>query len=333
MKEVTIQDIAREANVSKSTVSRVLNNTAAVNKDKKAAVLEATERLGFTPNVVARSLASGRSMTIGVLTQLIGSPFYDTISQGIIAELSGTGYWPIFADGRWKLDEESDAIAALLGRRVDGLLLIGGDLPSDEVLRIAQFTPIVLVARQLEGEDTCCFHMDNVDGGLQATQHLIELGHKKIAMIQGVAQHSDAMDRLAGYKQALASAGIEYNPQLVLEGEFTAESGVTAVETLYERGQEFTAIFAANDTTAFGARLALHRRGIRVPEEVSIVGFDDQLEAAFATPPLTTVKQQAREMGEQAARGLLEVIQGNPVPSTPFRGQLQIRESTAPACS
>lgn len=329
MKNITIQDIANEAKVSKSTVSRVLNNTSAVHPDKRHAILEATERLGFKPNVVARSLAKGRSMTIGVLTQNIGSPFYDAISQGVITGLGETGYSPIFVDGQWQRDIEVEAIRALLGRRVDGLVLIGGDIPADELEHLCSELPTVVVGRELPSENHHCIFTDNIDGGYRATKLLLEHGHREIAIIRGIEHHADAIDRFEGYKQALQEAGVALNPDLVLDGDFSAESGVRAIECLFERKQSFTAVFAANDTTAYGARLALYRRGVRVPEDVSLVGFDDQAESAFMAPPLTTVRQPARRMGAQASRALLALIDGKPFQSQSMNGELQLRESVS----
>ena len=279
MKEVTIQDIAKEANVSKSTVSRVLNDTSAVHPEKRKAVLEATKRLGFKPNAFARSLASGRSMTVGVLTQNIGSPFYDAISQGVIAGLGGTGYSAIFVDGQWKRSEEVDAIRALIGRRVDRLVLIGGEVPSEELIELCNQIPTIIVARELPIDKHDCIFIDNVEGGYRATKHLIEYGHRKIAIIRGLEHHPDAIDRFAGYKKALSEAEIELDFDLILDGDFTADSGVKAIDVLIAGNKDFSAVFAANDMTAFGARLALHRLGKRVPDDVSLIGFDDQAEA------------------------------------------------------
>ena len=329
MNQVTIQDIADAAKVSKATVSRVLNGTASVAEEKKNAVLQATRQLGFKPNTLARSLASGRSMTIGVLTQIIGSPFYDTISQGVIAGLSGTGYSPIFADGRWERGAEVEAIDTLVSRRVDGLVLIGGDVPDDDITQLCAQLPTVLAARKTDLPEHNCVYMDNVAGGFDATSHLIEHGHNSIAFIQGIAHHPDAIDRFTGYKTALQKNGIKLNPNLVLKGDFTAKSGAAAVETLINNKTPFSAIFAANDIAAFGARLALHRHGLRVPEDVSLVGFDDQMESAYMTPPLTTIRQPALEMGQRASAAVLSLINGEPFESQMFRGQLQARESVA----
>jgi LacI family transcriptional regulator len=312
MKNITITDIANEAKVSKSTVSRVLNNTSAVHPDKRRAILEATERLGFKPNVVARSLSKGRSMTIGVLTQNIGSPFYDSISQGVIAALGDTGYSPIFVDGQWQRGIEVEAIRALLGRRVDGLVLIGGEIPSDELDELCSPLPTVVVARRLPPGQHHCIYTDNVEGGYRATRCLLEHGHREIAFIGGILHHPDAVDRFEGYKKALHEAGIALQPALVLDGDFTAESGVRAVEELFAREQSFTAIFAANDTTAFGARLALYRRGVHVPDDVSIIGFDDQAESAF-----------------MASRALMALIDGKSFASRSLNGELMLRESVS----
>ena len=329
MKQVTIQDIARIAGVSKSTVSRVLNGTAVVNPEKQKAVMRAADRLGFQPNVVAQSLASGQSMTIGVLTQLIGSPFFDTIAQGVIRGLGGSRYCPIFVDGQWETNAEIESIRALLGRRVDGLVLIGGSVPGDEIAELVGSVPTVVVARQLAGDQHYCVFMDNVDGGYQATKHLIEHGHRQIVFIGGLQQHTDATDRFTGYKQALLEAGIDLDPNLVLDGDFSAETANRLTTELLNKKHPFTAIFTANDMTAFGAHLALHRHGLKVPDDVSLVGFDDQMEAAFMTPPLTTVRQPALEMGEQASKTLVKLIRGEEIQSEEVRPKLIVRESVA----
>lgn len=333
MKRVTIQDIADQAGVSKATVSRVLNNTTPVHEAKRQAVQDAIDRMGFKPNDMARSLARGSSRTIGTLTQIIGSPFYDTIAQGVISGLHGTDYSPLFVDGQWEKSAEISGIRALLSRRVDGFVLIGGDLPDEELAELCSEIPTVIVARQLTSPQHHCIFMDNVDGGFRATNHLIDQGHERIAIIRGHQHHPDAIDRFNGYRNALQEAGLPFDEQLVIEGDFSPESGVRGIDELLARDTSFTAVFAANDITAFGARLALQRHGLRVPEDVSLVGFDDQMEAAFATPPLTTIRQPAREMGEQASRAVLTLIEGEPFQSMRVQGVLVERESVAPPCS
>jgi len=330
-KNVTINDIARQANVSKSTVSRVLNDSTPVNKEKREAVLEAMKEMNFEPNIFARSLAGGQTKTIGVLTQNIGSPFYDAISQGILAHLTGTSYSPIFADGQWKPEIGQAAVETLIGRKVDGLILVGGRLSLDELEGFKQRLPCIAVGREIKEWGAQCVSVDNELAAYMATNYLIKLGHRNIAHIMGIKEHPDSIRRLEGYKRALSEANIEPDDDLICEGEFNGESGVKAIETLLAKGKQFTAVFAANDETAYGARLALYRQKIRVPEDVSIVGFDDQRESSFVTPPLTSVHQPAGEMGEAAADALVKLINKQSYELPEFPPELIIRESTQAA--
>lgn len=325
----TIQDIADRAKVSKSTVSRVINNTTLVNEEKRQAVLDAMSALGFQPNVFAQGLASGQSMTIGILTQNIGSPFYDTIAQGVITGLAGTGYSPIFVDGQWQQSTESEVINTLLKRQVDGLVLIGGDVPVSELNELRERKPTIVVGRELPGWDNQCVYVDNFQVGYLATKYLIERGHQKILKIRGIEHHPDAIGRFQGYRKALEDSGIEFEPDLVYQGDFTGQSGVLAVSSMVARGKHFSAVFAANDMVAFGARLACHRHGLRVPDDISIIGVDDQAESAFMAPPLTTVAQPAAEMGVAATEALLKLMQGESWQLKELSVELIARESVA----
>ena len=327
-KRVTIEDIARKAKVSKSTVSRVLNDTTPVALEKERAVLAAVKELDYQPNIFARGLAGGQSMTVGVLTQNVGSPFYDQIMTGIIGVLGESDYSPIFADGRWQLDSEERALRTLLGRHVDGLIIVGGTLPADRLCQLRERMPVVVIAREVPEMAEHCFYIDNQRAAYAATRFLIEAGHRRIAHIAGPVEHQDARNRYAGYEQALAEAGLLLNEALIAYGTFRRQSGVLAVETLLTRGGSFSAIFCANDQMAFGARLALFRRGIRVPEDVSLLGFDDQPVSAYMTPPLTTVRQPALELGEAAAAAILRLVREEPVTAPHFETELVIREST-----
>ena len=328
--KATIQDIADHAKVSKATVSRVLNNRASVNETKRKAVLASMRQLGFRPNMFARGLASGQSMTIGVVTQNIGSPYYDMVTQGVINGLGGSGYSPIFVDGQWQAGTGAEVIRTLVGRQVDGLLVVGGDVPVDELNDLRERLPTVVVGRSIQGWDDQCIYIDNFDASYQATKYLIDFGHRQIAIVTGLSHHPDAVQRFEGYQKALGDHGIAYDPDLVYQGNFSGQSGVLAVNSLLTKGKNFTAVFCANDMVAFGARLALYKQGLRVPEEVSIIGFDDQAESAFMTPPLTTVHQPATEMGALAAEAIVQLIRGErcELPST-MPAKLQIRESVA----
>jgi LacI family transcriptional regulator len=326
-KKITIQDIARKANVSKSTVSRVLNDSTPVNAGKRKAVLDAMSKLNFKPNLFAQGLAGGRSMTVGILTQNIGSPFYDRVTQGITSGLSGSRYSPIFVDGQWQGEAEQAAIETLLGRQVDGLVIVGGTMSREVLQGVGQQKPLIIAARDVPGLEHHCIYVDNRQAAYDATKFLIDAGHKDIAHITGIKTHQDAVRRHKGYLQALNDAGIEPNDQLVVEGNFSGQSGVLAAETLLMRGSAFTAIFAGNDESAFGARLALYRRGIRVPDDVSILGFDDQPNSSFMTPPLTTIRQPAFEIGQAAAEAVLNILDGKPFVLPQLNTELVVRES------
>jgi LacI family transcriptional regulator len=332
--KVTIREIAYKANVSPSTVSRVLRGTAGVSKRKHEAVIDAVKELDYRPNIFAQSLASGQSMTIGVLTQNFGSPFYDGILRGILEGLEGSYYWPLFADGRWHKDVEQRALAMLIDRRVDGLIIVGGQTPEEEIGEMAKDTPLIVVARRLATLPEHCIYVDNFDAAYRATTYLVERGHRDIAHITASMNYApavdDVMERYRGYKEALADAGIDFDPRLVVQGNLQQQSGVLAVEMLLNGGRSFSAIFAANDQMTSGARLALFRRGIRVPDEVSLVGFDDEVSAAYAIPPLTTVRQHSVELGQAAAEAILTLISGKqPEINHIHHGDLIIRESVA----
>lgn len=328
-KSITIQDIATDAKVSKSTVSRVLNNSTPVDAKKRAAVLKAMENLKFRPNVFARTLAGGKSMTLGIITQNIGSPFYDSVTQGVIKGLHGTDFTPIIVDGQWKKDIEKNSIVTLIERQVDGLIMVGGNLAPEVIDEIRGDVPMVLVARQLDGWENRSVFIDNTAAAKKATQFLIESGHRNIAHISGIKNHQDASNRLHGYCQALEEANLEIADELIVQGDFSGQSGVLAVETLLLRGVSFSAIFSANDEMAMGARLALYRRGIRVPDEVSIVGFDDQGNSAFMTPPLTTISQPATNMGRTASGMLISMVNEQTFNPPELAAKLVIRESVS----
>jgi LacI family transcriptional regulator len=325
---VTISDIAREADFSASTVSRVLRGTAKVTKAKREAVLSAVADLNYQPNVFARGLASGQSMTIGVLTQNFGSPFYDAILRGVVQGLYGSDYFPIFADGQWQPEIEQKALLAMMRRRIDGLIVIGGFLSAEELNLFAEQIPLIVAARDVCEFEENCVGIDNVHGSYLATKHLIDLGHRNIALVGGRMDHQDARDRQEGYLKALEEAGIEARQELIIEGTFRRQSGVLAVEMLLSNRNSFSAIFAANDQMAYGVRLGLYRRGLRVPEDVSLVGFDDEPAAAFMIPPLTTVRQPAVEMGLEAARIVLARLRDESVSPAQLTAELVIREST-----
>lgn len=324
---ITIDDIAKRAHVSKSTVSRVLNSSAVVHDHKRAAVEKAIRELGFKPNIFAQGLASGRSMTLGILTQNMGGHFYDSIAQGAIEGLADSGYTPLFVDGGWEHTREVASIEALLSRKVDGLLVVGGRIDAITLVKYSNQVPLIVVARDIHGLERQCISVDNKQIGYLSTKYLLEERHSRIVFIHGKQNHPDARDRFTGYRQALREAGVSQAEELVYHGDFSGNAGLKAVNHLLDQGICFSAIVAANDMVAFGARLALYRHGIRVPEDISIIGCDDQEEAALMTPPLTTVRQPSHEMGVAAAKALLSLIIKKECELSTLEPALQIRES------
>lgn len=327
-RSVTILDIAEKACVSPATVSRVINNSVLVKESKRKLVTDAMDELGFRPNALARGLVSGRSMSIGVVTQDIGSPLYDSIAMGVIRGLKASGYSAILADGLWRENKEAEVVNTLLDRQIDGLVLIGGHLTKDELSKLKLGIPVILVGREVKEWEDYCISIDNFSAAYEATKFLIELGHRRIGHVIGRAGHEDSEQRLRGYREALANAGIELIPNLIYQGDFSPQSGVLAVSSFMERGESFSAVFAGNDLMAMGVCRALSQRSIRCPEDVSVIGFDDQTEAAYFVPSLTTMSQPSVEMGGVASAALLDMIAGKPHEIPTLTASLKVREST-----
>ncbi len=325
---ITVVDVAQRAGVSVSTVSRILNGTARVSDDKRRAVEAAVEALQFQPNPSARSLKMGTTMSIGVLVQDIDSPFFTRLLRGIEEGLQGTGYVPIVVSGHWNAVEEAERIRLLMSRRIDGLVLLCGHLPDKAIVEFARQQPISVAGRVLEGPNVQATWLDQVQAGYLATQHLLAMGHRRIAHIAGPADHTDAGLRQKGYVKALEEHGLKPDPALGTRSDFNETGGLMAMNRLLDGGQPFSAVFAANDQSAYGAMMAMHRRGIRVPDDVSVIGIDDLPASAFLTPPLTTVHQPLYEVGRHAACALLRLLgQEVALPEIPAL-RLALRETT-----
>ncbi|WP_225430175.1 LacI family DNA-binding transcriptional regulator [Deinococcus detaillensis] len=327
---VTLVEVAREAGVSPSTVSRILNGSAKVASDKRARVEAAIHKLEFAPNAQAQALAGGRSFSVGVLTQNLSSPFYGETLAGIERGLVGTPYHLLAVSGHWDAEQEREALNLLLRRRVDALIVLGGVIEDAALNRAAERLPLVVVGRSLDSLAERCLMTDNQAGMRQVVEHLAALGHRRIAYIGGPEEQHDAFERREGFETGMRDAGLTVVPELMLRGDYTEVSGEQAAATLLEGGHAFTALCCANDQMAFGARLTLYRRGVRVPEDLSLTGFDDLFAAKYTTPPLTTVRQSVSELGEQAAEAVLQLL-ASKTPSLPIHlPQLVVRESTGP---
>lgn len=309
----TIREVSRRAGVSVATVSRVVNGNQRVLETTRQKVLEAMAALGYEPNSFARSLATNKSETIGMVVGELAGPFFGEMMQFAERVIRDEGRHLIITSGHASLAEERDAIEFLLRRRCDALIL-HLDLMSDaEILRRvdAEATPIILVNRLIPELVDQCIYLDNEAGGSLATRHLIEHGHTRIACITGPLYKSDARDRLTGYRTALKMADIPYDEQLVVEGDYLEQGGEVALERLFRRNTPFTGLVAGNDLMAIGVIKALRRNGLSVPEDCSVVGYDDVVMAGYIEPGLTTVRVPIEQFGAEAGRLALNLGEGH----------------------
>jgi LacI family transcriptional regulator len=330
----TIYEVAREAGVSTATVSRVINDRRHVRDSTRRRVEEAMERLGYVASSAARGLAGGRTRVIGVLVHEVGSSYFTQIVRGIDTAVTNIDYDLMLYTTHAHMEAEARHAAELASGPADGLIFVLAVDPSKymDTLR-RQGTPFVMLDHSHEIPGTTFVVAANRSGTRQAIDHLIGLGHRRIGFITGKPGVSSARERLAGYRDSLAAAGIEYDPHLVRTGDFLEARGEAATAELLALDQPPTAIFTSADTAAFGAIKAARAAGLRIPRDLSIVGFDDIPEASLVTPPLTTVRQPLLEMGATAVR-LLRRLMDEP-DATPRRTELAtelvVRESTGPA--
>jgi LacI family transcriptional regulator len=274
-------------------------------------------------------LAGGRTLSVGVVTHAIDSPFYGVALRGIEEALDRVGYSALFVSGQWNAAEEARAIEVLRSRRVDGIIVLTGRLGDTALRSVAKVLPVVVTGRAIKAPNLVALDFDNFEGARLATHHLLALGHRRIAFITGDAGHPDAVERLRGYRAAMEAADLSFEPELVVPGLFSEESGLSAVGRLIDSRQPFSAIFAANDQMAYGACLGLHRRGLRVPRDVSVVGFDDLLTSRYFVPPLTTVHHPAHEIGRLAAAAMLQLLRGEKPNATVPAPRVVVRESSS----
>ena len=323
----TLQEVADAAGVSPATVSRFLNGTAKVADDKRKVIERIIGELNYKPNRLAQSLKMGSTRTIGVLTQSLESGYFNKTMTGIEDVMKAAGYALLIMSGHWHADEEAERVELLIGRRVDGVVILTGNMTDAQILKFSKRVPIVAFGRKLEGERAIGFCLDNYAAACSAMDLLIEQGHRRIAFICGPDDQEDARARLAGYRDSLERNKIALDPNLVVAGDFQEPGGLLAVDQLLASNQRFTAIFAGNDLTAYGARLALYRRSIRVPDDISIIGFDDLHSSMYTTPPLTTVRQPLYEVGTCIANLLLPMLGQPGAPVEIPALSLMVRES------
>jgi LacI family transcriptional regulator len=308
--KATIKDIARIAGVSASTVSLALNNKPGVGKDTRLRVQSIADKLNYIPNNIARSLVTKKTKNIGLIVADIAEVYFGTLARIIQDAVNSEGYNLIICNSEYTSDKECDCLDSLVGNNVDGVIMVPkGSYNTEKVANIRK--PLVFLDNYIKDLDVSRVGVDNVRAAFTATQHLIDLGHRTVACITGPDGCSSSDERIIGFKKALKEAGIEFSNLLLKYTDWTVEGGYRATEELLSLNKRPTAIFVTGDTCAIGVFEALYSEGLKIPEDVAIVGFDDMKFSPFLKVSLTTVRQPLREMGESAVSLLFDEMLSN----------------------
>ena len=329
----TITDVAREARVSASTVSHVINETRYVSDEVKQRVHAAMEALNYQPNVIARSLRTRETLTVGVVVSDVTNPFFTSIVRAIEDEVLKQGYSIILCDTDEKPEREQAYLRLLMGRRVDGLIVAPSSGNAD-LLRsaIESGLPVVLLDRSIPGLTADVVLSDNESGAFDAVSYLIGMGHRRIGIIAGRLEVSTGADRMAGYVRAIRTHGIPADESLIEVAKFKRDIAYDKTMKMLNRAEPPTALFVCNNVMTAGTMAALKAAGKKVPEDISVIGFDDSEWAALMDPPLTVVAQPIVELGTRAAQTLMRRISRGRV-KTPravvLKPELILRDSCA----
>ncbi|WP_455817347.1 LacI family DNA-binding transcriptional regulator [Pseudomonas cerasi] len=331
---ITMLDVAKKAGVSKATVSRVLAGNSYVSKTTQARVFKAIEETGYRPNLLARNLATNKSQNIGlvVTNTLYNGPYFSELLFQAATVTEQHGRQLLLADGKHDARQERQAIEFLLDLRCDAIIIYPRFLNTDELDEIIEQTrkPIIVVNRQLEKHPQHCVFAAHEQNTVDAVNYLVSQGHRDIAFICGADGSPTGISRLNGYRAALQSHHIAFNAKRVAQGSWTPQSGYDAGLELLAGGADFTALVASNDDMAIGAARALYAAGKRIPQDVSLLSFDDIAMASFFVPPLTTVHVPVGEMIRHTLEKLVLMLDGQtgePLPA--FNGKLIVRDSVA----
>ena len=311
LRNITIKDVAQAANVSIATVSRILNGKDGVSLALTERVQTIVKKMKYQPNDVARALKIRESRSIGLIIPDIENPFFPALVRGVEDMAQQHNYAVILCNTDGRAEKEQKYIELLLSKRVDGMVFTESlENKKNTTLLVSSGIPVVLLDRRVEGMHLNAVVTDNRLGAFMATEHLIQIGKKRIAFFNGSLKLSSGFERSSGYQDALTQYKLHYNQELVVNGAFTYESGYEAADNLVRSGQKFDAIFASNDMIAIGAIECLRKHNIQVPHDVGVVGFDDIRMAAWYKPALTTIRQPVYDMGRYAVHMLVEQIAG-----------------------
>ena len=312
MKYITLKMVAERAGVSVNTASRAINNKLDINKETKKRILKVAQELGYVRNDTAVALRTKKTGTIGVVIADNRNPFYAEVLNGMEVAARGKNYHIILANTQRDYRKEEEAINLLLAKRVDGLLITPVQDRDDDIKNLIEANiPFVVVGRDFENIEVDAVYNDEVKGGFLATEYLIKKGHKKIALINGFLYKSPAKGRLEGYKKALNKYRIPLDNSLISVGDINIEDGYERTKQMLEKILDFTAIFAYNDMMAFGSMQAIKEKGLRIPEDIGLVGYDDIPFSSLITPPLTTIRLNKKELGMESVKLLLSRINNN----------------------
>ncbi|MDA0120326.1 substrate-binding domain-containing protein [Vibrio sp. T11.5] len=308
----TMKDIARLAGVSTSTVSHVINQSRYVSEEISERVNKAAQELNYTPSALARSLKINRTNTIGMLVTTSTNPFFGEVVKGVERSCYQQGYNLILCNTEGDNERMRESINTLLQKRVDGLILMCSSLEGERIDVFEKYPDIPVVVMDW---GPMLFTSDKIQdnslrGGYMAAKHLIESGHTEIGCITGPLAKHQAQMRYEGYKRALIEAGLEFNPNWIIESDFECEGGYEALNKMHAKGSLPSSIFVCNDMMSMGVINAAHEKGIRVPEELSIIGYDDIHISKFMTPALTTIHQPKYRLGKAAVEAVLKKLEG-----------------------
>ncbi|MDH5930786.1 DNA-binding transcriptional regulator CytR [Vibrio splendidus] len=329
----TMKDVAQLAGVSTATVSRALMNPEKVSVSTRKRVETAVLEAGYSPNTLARNLRRNESKTIITIVPDICDPYFAEIIRGIEDAAVENDYLVLLGDSGQQKKRESSFVNLVFTKQADGMLLLGTDHPFDVSKPEQKNLPPMVMACEFAPElELPTVHIDNLTSAFEAVNYLAQLGHKRIAQISGPTTATLCKFRQQGYQQALRRAGVSMNPAYSTVGDFTFEAGAQAVRQLLALSEQPTAIFCHNDAMAIGAIQEAKKLGLRVPQDLSIVGFDDIQFAQYCDPPLTTISQPRYEIGRQAMLMMLDLLKGNDVQagSRLLEAKLVVRGSTAP---